>query len=133
MSKMHKFENQKQAIRLNRGEVFAFLDGDLRNAEFFGSSQRLMEEGIRFLAALLWFEEIRFVKKLRVNLDLLNEIRDLNRVGGFDLHLLEVFIAQRDPFALLVFETFDDLVGRDLLLIGLGDLLITNRAQVSFS
>src|ERR1051325_11358027 len=48
----------------------------------------------------------------------------------FDLHLLKIFIGPSNPFTLLVFEAFDDLIRRDLLLIGFRDFLVTDWAQI---
>ena len=49
-----------------------------------------MEQSVGFLSPLLRLEEVWFVKKLRIDLRLLDKIRDLNRVGRFDLDLLKV-------------------------------------------
>ena len=65
----------------------------------------------------------RACKKLRINLRLVDEVGDLDGVGGFDLDFFEILVAQRDPFPFFVLEAFDDLVGRNLFLIGLGDFL----------
>ena len=51
-----------------------------------------MKKGISFLAALLRFEEVGFVEELRIDLRLLDKVRDLDRVRGFDLNFFKVLV-----------------------------------------
>ena len=89
-----------------------------------------MQECVRFLAAFLRLEKIRFVKKLRVDLCLVDEVGNLNGMGGFDLDLFEILIAQCNPLPFFVLKPFDDLIRWDFFLIGFGDFLVADRAQI---
>src|ERR1700719_4605572 len=52
---------------------------------------------------------------------------------GFNAYFSEIFVAQDNIVALLVLETFDDLIGRYFFHVGFGDLLVFDRAEVGFA
>ena len=70
---------------------------------------------VSFLPAFLRLKEIRLVEKLRIDLLQINEIGNVDRMSGFDAHLLEVLILHHNITAALEFEALYDLVGWNFL------------------
>src|SRR5438309_5692011 len=115
---MHQVEDEEQTIGLDRGEVLAVTDCDLRNPDLADSGERLMEKRVRLLPTLLWLEEVGLVEKLRINLFKIDKVSDIDGVRRLDLYLLKIFVAQDHVVATLVFESFYDLISRHFLHVG---------------
>jgi hypothetical protein len=74
-----------------------------------------VQDCVSFLPAFLWLKEIRLVEKLRIDLLQINEIGNVDRMGGFDAHLLKVLILHHDIMTALEFEALYNLVGWNFL------------------
>src|SRR5438876_11370511 len=95
--------------------MFAIADHHLGNTNFARSADRLVQDGVSFLPTFLRLKEIRLVEKLRIDLLQINKIGNVDRMGGFDAHLLEVLILHHNITTALEFEALYDLVGCDFL------------------
>src|SRR5438477_6891324 len=130
---MHQLENEKQSVRLHRRQVLPICDHDFCNAYLARSAQRLVQERVRFFAAFLRFEEIRLVEEFRIHPLKVDKVRDVDRVRGFDPHFFEILVAQDHIAPALVLETFYNLIGRHFFHVGLGDLLVFDRAEIGLA
>ena len=92
-----------------------------------------MQERVRFFAAFLRFEEIRLVEEFRIHPLKVDKVRDVDRVRGFDPHFFEILVAQDHIAPALVLETFYNLIGRHFFHVGLGDLLVFDRAEIGLA
>ena len=95
--------------------MFAIADHHLGNTNFARSAERLVQDCVSFLPAFLRLKEIRLVEKLRIDLLQINEIGNVDRMGGLDAHLLEVLVLHYNVTAALELEAFHDLVGWNFL------------------
>src|SRR4029434_8953170 len=90
-----------------------------------------MQNRVSLFPTLLWLEEIWLVKKLRIDLFQIHEVGDIDGMGGFDPHLLEVFVLQHNITAPPVLEAFHDLVGWNLLCVGLRHLFVPDWTKIA--
>src|SRR5439155_7486551 len=101
------------------------------NADLARPTERLMQNRLRFFATLLRLQEIWLVKKLRIDLFQIDEIRDVDRMRGFDPHLLEVLVFHYNVAATLVLKAPYDLVGRNLFRICFRDLFVFDWTKIT--
>src|SRR5436190_21905984 len=111
--------------------MLAIADHHLGNTNFARSAERLVQDCVRFLSTLLRLKEIRLVEKLRIDLPQINEIGDVDRMRGFDAHLLEVFILHHDIMTALEFEALYDLIGWNFLRVGFRHLFVSDRTEIA--
>ena len=130
---MHQLEDEKQSVRLHRRQILAIGDYDFRNADLTRCAQCLVQECVRFFAALLRFEEIRLVEKLWINALKVHEVRDVDRVCGFDPYFFEIIVAQNNVASALVLKTFYDLIGRHFFHVSLSHFFVFDWAKICFA
>src|SRR2546421_10514608 len=99
---MHELENKKQAIGLDRGQVFTIADHDLGHADLASTTQGLVQQSISFLATFLRFQKVRLVEELWIDLLQLHEVGDIDGMGGFNPYLFKIFVFQNDVAPTLV-------------------------------
>ena len=95
--------------------MFAIADHNLGNTNLAGAAERFVQDCVSFFPALLRFKEIRLIEKLWIDLLQIDKIGDVDRMRGFDSHLLEVLILHDDIMTALEFEALYDLVGWNFL------------------
>src|SRR5262245_40416765 len=130
---MHQFQNERTILRLNSRQILACFDYNFSNADLLAVLQRIAQERISFVAALLWLEIVRLVEKHRIDLFLIDEILDVHGLSGFKINALEIFILEHDIFPLLVLVALHDLVPRNFLAVLFSDTLVAHGAQVAFA
>src|SRR6266446_3339671 len=91
--KMHQLQDEEQPIRLHRREILAIVDDHLGDANFPGATKRLMEKRVRFFTALPWLKKVRLVKEFRIDLLQIDEVGDVDGIGGFYSDPLEILVA----------------------------------------
>src|SRR5438477_8415215 len=111
--------------------MFAIADHHLGNTNFARPAERLVQNCVGFLPAFLRFKEIWLVEKLRIDLLQINEIGNVNRMGGFDAHLLEVLILHYNITTALEFEALYDLVGWNFLRVRFRHLFVSDWTEIA--
>ena len=129
--KVHQLQNQEQAVGFHRSKMFAITDHNFRNTNLSCAAQRLVQNCIGFLPTFLRLQEIWPVEKLRIHLFQTHEIGDVDRMRGFDPHLLEILILQDNIPAALILEAFYDLVAWNFLGVRLGNFFVSDWAEVA--
>src|SRR5260370_13326675 len=130
---MHQLKDEKHSVRFHRCQILAICDYDFCNAYLARAAQRGVQGPVGSFAGLLRFEEIRLVEEFRIHLVQVDEVRDVDRVRGFDPHFFEVLVAQDHIASALVLETFYDLIGLHFFHVSLGDFFVFDRAEVCFA
>src|SRR5437870_4908339 len=111
--------------------MLAITDHNFRNTNLSCAAQRLVQNCIGFLPTFLRLQEIWPVEKLRIHLFQTHEIGDVDRMRGFDPHLLEILILQDNIPAAFILEASYDLVGWNFLGVRLGNLFVSDWAEVA--
>ena len=109
------------------------LDHHLRDTDFFAVLESIAQKRVGFIPALLRFQIVRFIKKHGVDLVLVDEVLNINRLRRFEVYALKIFIPEHNIFSFFIFITFDDLFPWDLLAVFFGHSLVIDRAQVAFA
>src|SRR5215211_7654502 len=106
---VHRLEDQNTVVGAKRGEVLLVPDHDLGDADLPCLFERLHEQPVRLLGALLRCEVIGLAKVDRV----------------------EIVVLERDVAALVDLEAAHDLVGGNGLAAVLAHLVVADRRQVT--
>ena len=106
-------------------DVLAIVHGDLGQRVELRFAQRLEEQRVRLLAALVGRHVIRAFQVDRVHLVGLHEFQDLHHPGGLGRDLLDVLVVDDDVVVLLVLVALHQFAAGDRFVFRLadGDLL----------
>src|SRR5215475_9027110 len=111
--------------------MFSIANHDLGNTDFARAAQCLVQNCVSFFPAFLRLKEIRLVEKLRIDLLQIDEICDVDRMCGFNAHLLEVLIFHHNITTALEFEALYDLVGWNFLRVRFRHLFVSDRTEIA--
>ena len=90
-------------------------DDDLRDRDAAGLLERLDEQPVGLLGALLRQQVVGLAEVERVDLVDRDEVADVDRVRQLDVEAVDVLVLELDEAALLELEAPDDVVGIDVL------------------
>src|SRR5690242_7397831 len=104
--------------------------GDLADADGSGVANRLAQERVRLLAALLRQQIVWCLEVPRIDLVGGDEIEDLEHLRRVERGRFEVLVGHLDEASFSIFITLDDVVPGDGLAILLADALITYGGMI---
>ena len=127
---MHQFQNERVLERLHAGEILPRLDHHFRDTDFLAVRERFAQKHVRFVAAFLRLEVIRFVKIHGIDLIDVDEVLDIDRLSRLEIDALKIFVVQHDELPFFVFVTLHDFVPGNFAAILFRDALVVHRAQI---
>ena len=99
---MHQLEHERVLQSLYPGEILPRLDHHLRDTDFFAVLESIAQKRVGFIPALLRFQIVRFIKKHGVDLVLVDEVLNINRLRRFEVYALKIFIPEHNIFSFFI-------------------------------
>ena len=114
LGKAHEVEHQQPSVDEQSAQMLTGADDDLGDTDLLTSLHHVAQQRISALAVLEREKVIGFVEINRADFRPVDKFRNIDGAGCFNVGVLEVFVAQRDVFSLLILVAFNDIGPRDL-------------------
>ena len=108
----HDLEHQRVAHDPDAGQVLRLAHGHLADADDARVAHGLAQQRVRLLAPLGGQQVVGRLEEARIDLALLHEIADVDRLRRLERRGLEVLVGDHDVLPLLVLVALDDLLPR---------------------